>query len=94
MRSTRIPVLPITKSFPTHGSTEQGVSGQLTGKLKEVMGQYCPVYFGLKYIRESYKRAFPAYYYSGTATYAPPTSGTIWWWAATSKIRNRESVAT
>ena len=58
------------------------------------MGQYCPVYFGLKYIRESYKRAFPAYYYSRTATYAPPTSGTIWWWAATSKIRNRESVAT
>lgn len=49
--------------------------------------------FGLKYIREGYKRAFPAYYYSRTATYAPPTSGTIWWWAATSKIRNRESVA-
>lgn len=38
--------------------------------------------FGLKYIREGYKRAFPAYYYSRTATYAPPTSGTIWWWAA------------
>ena len=35
-----------------------------------------------------------AYYYSRTATYAPPTSGTIWWWAATSKIRNRESEAT
>lgn len=34
--------------------------------------------FGLKYIREGYKRAFPAYYYSRTATYAPPTSGTIW----------------
>lgn len=50
--------------------------------------------FGLKYIREGYKRAFPAYYYSRTATYVSPTSGTIWWWAATSKIRNRESVAT
>ncbi len=50
--------------------------------------------FGLKYIREGYKRAFPAYYYSRTATYVPPTSGTIWWWAATSKIRNRESAAT
>ena len=49
--------------------------------------------FGLKYIREGYKRAFPAYYYSRTATYASPTSGTIWRWVATSKIRNRESVA-
>ena len=35
-----------------------------------------------------------AYYYSRTATYAPPTSGTIWWWAARPKIRNRESEAT
>lgn len=50
--------------------------------------------FGLKYIRKGSKRVFPAYYYSRTATYAPPTSGTIWWWAATSNIRNRESVAT
>lgn len=81
-----------------HGSTEQGVSGQLTGKAQGSHGSILPglmwVDFGLKYIREGYKRAFPAYYYSRTATYAPPTSGTIWWWVATSKIRNRESVAT
>ena len=33
--------------------------------------------FGLKYIRKGSKRVFPAYYYNRTATYAPPTSGTI-----------------
>ncbi len=81
-----------------HGSTEQGVSGQLAGKTQGSHESILPVLmwvdFGLKYIREGYKRAFLAYYYSRTATYAPPTSGTIWWWAATSKIRNRESAAT
>ena len=47
-----------------HGSTEQGVSGQLTGKIQGSHGSILPGLmwgdFGLKYIREGYKRAFLA----------------------------------
>ena len=46
-----------------HGSTEQGVPGQLTGKAQGSHGSMLPglmwVDFGLKYIHEGYKRAFP-----------------------------------
>lgn len=45
-----------------HGSTEQGVSGQLAEKTQGSHGSMLLglmwVDFGLKYIREGYKRAF------------------------------------
>lgn len=64
MRSTRIPVLPITESFPhawidrarrfrTADRKTQGSHGSMLPGLMWVD-------FGLKYIREGYKRAFLA----------------------------------
>lgn len=83
MRSTRIPVLPITKSFP-HAWIDRARRFQTAGRknsrkswinaARSDVGR-----FRFEIHSRGLQARLSAYYYSRTATYAPPTSGTIWW---------------